>query len=62
MSSGKFYNVDCELILHYGIKVKAHDEDEAREKAEERLKLIAETQKYKPEHFDTDFGDAEIIE
>lgn len=64
MSSNKTFNVDCELILHYGLEIKAKDEDEAREKAESRLNLIAENVAFQKQlaHHDTDFGDIELAD
>jgi hypothetical protein len=63
MSSKKRFNVDCELRLHYGLVIYANTEEEAEEKARDRLELIAETQKYKKEMTDheSDIGDVELL-
>lgn len=64
MSSKKKFNVDCELTLHYGLMISAKDEDEALEKAQERLELIATTQSYKSQivDYNAEFGDVEELD
>lgn len=49
MSNNKSFSVECDLSLRYVLKINAKDEDSAQERAEDRLKLIAETQVYKYE-------------
>ena len=57
----KTFNVDCELILHYGVEVEAKSEEQALEKAEKVLEKIVISQRDKPEHYEFDFGDVEEI-
>lgn len=57
----KTFNVDCQLILHYGIEVEAKDEEQAQEKAEKALEKIVLFQRDRPEDYEFDFGDVEEL-
>lgn len=60
--SKKHFNVDSQVILHFGIEVNASDEDEAVDKARAKAERLVSLMRERPEDWDFDYGDVEEIE
>lgn len=58
----KTFNVDSQVILHFGIEVQAKDEDDAVDKARAKAEKLVTMMREQPEDWDFDYGNVEELD